>query len=170
MATKPQDKLAGELDAIRAKVTATKAALADLDRQPIAPQDVEHRVDQVVQHLAERMDTSWLGRALASADYQPGSTEDILAEAVIGGRHPGPILTLLFPDLLRDRLVNLIAEHADGSIPLAQRPAERQRLEQDLFDAEVDEERLVIACEQAGLDVLRRVDCDPSVVLATFEV
>lgn len=159
-------KLLSDLSKIRTKIATTKSQLLDLDREPIAPGDVADRVDLVIQHLAGRFDAAWVGSALSFPELDPSNRDDILAEACTGGPSPGVLLAWLFPDLLRERLTELVIEHADGTVPLADRPAERQRLEQDLYSLEVQEENLVVACEESGLEVFRRPDADPSIILA----
>lgn len=157
-------KLASDLDKIRTKITAGKHALSDLDRQPIAPSDVAARVDAVIASLAERLDSDWLGQVLAGAEG-PSDHEDVLEQACHHRPSMGVLLAWLHPDLLRERLAELVAGHATGTVPLGQRHTEKQRFEKDLFAAEVREEEIIVQLEAEGVECLRRADADPSVIL-----
>lgn len=165
MAAADQKKLLAQLDQTRTKISGIKTALAGLDRQPIAPSDVTARVDAVIASLAERLDSDWLGQVLAGAEG-PSDHEDVLEQACHHRPSMGVLLAWLHPDLLRERLVNLATEYATGTIPLADRPAHRQELEAELYRTEVEEERIVVACEESGLEVFRRPDADPSIILS----
>jgi len=83
-----------------------------------------------------------------------------------------PIIGSLLPDLLRARLHDLIDEHADlmdCGPPAEERRAELADVERKLFDAEHQEEKLIVEAESEGIDIARRRDADPAAVLGIFE-
>lgn len=157
------------LETIRQQINAKRSELHALASMPLTPPEVEARVDGLIADWAEQFDTSWLGRQIAA----PGplaSDDDLLGVAMAGSRvKPAPLLATLMPAELRRLMVDAAMEHAGVASPTeAERISRQREIEQALHELEIDEERVVCQLEAAGVEVFRRPDADPSVILSTI--
>lgn len=162
-----------DIDAIRQTIADTKSRLAALDTDPLPIEDAIRAADQAVDQLASRVEI----RGMAGRFFAP--TKGIIDDPVrwmSGALDPagqtradlGPILAFVVPGMLKGALKLAIEQHATAvtpGLPLAKRPAERLRLEKELLSHEREEERLICAAESAGVEVFRRADLNPAVVL-----
>ncbi len=163
------DKLRTEIEAVQGEIEWTKSAplprgeVKNLLNAWISEQGekfpgsqvvsgavTNHRVNIDVLSLSGRMD----GRA--TEGFVTGFAHTDLA----------PLMCYLLGDVLRERLSAELAQvdYQPGP-PAAERPGLIEKLEADLLAQEVVEERLVVEAEAAGLEIPRRLDCNPEVVL-----
>lgn len=162
-----------DIDAIQQKIADTKARLDALSTDPLPVEDAIRAAESAVDQLASRVEIRGLaGRFFA---VHKGIIDDpvrwmsgVLDPAGRTRGDLGPILAFVVPGLLKGALKLAIEQHGKSltpGIPLAKRPAERLRLEKELLQYEREEERLICAAEDAGVEVFRRADVNPAVVL-----
>lgn len=160
--------LTKEIETIRAQIAQLKSELAALRVMPIHPDDLPQRVAKVVKTLAARVDENALG-ALLAASSPPGNQDDPLRLACFVSDQPGILHAWLDPAGLTKKLTALARPHATGAVPLAERPQRQADLERRLFKLEVEEERLIVQAESAGVEIFRRHDLDPLVFFSIEE-
>ncbi len=153
--------------------TETVEALIPLDE---GYEEIERRLEH---HRTHHLDGQ-LAASILNPD--PGSryaTRDLF---VTEGRSVNPeqverrviptILASVSPDALRQWLRRIVEEHAKGQpvgLPRAKRAARLAELDHAIEALEVREEQLIREGEQRGLEVGRRGDARPEVVLADLE-
>jgi len=150
---------------LRSRIASIKSELADLRVAPIHPDDLPTRVAMVVKTLAARVDEATLG-ALVAAATPPGNQDDPLRLACYVSDQPGILHAWLNPADLAKKLTALARPHATGTVPLAERPRLQADLERQLFELETTEEAMIVRAEASGIEVFRRHDIDPAIVLA----
>ncbi|QXP90013.1 hypothetical protein [Methylococcus capsulatus] len=153
------------IETVRAQIAQLKSELSALRVMPIHPDDLPARVAEVVKTLSARVDEATLG-ALVAASTPPGNQDDPLRLACYVSDQPGILHAWLNPTDLTKKLTALARPHATGTVPMAERPQLQADLERRLFEAETAEEALVVQAEAAGIEIFRRPDIDPSIVLA----
>jgi hypothetical protein len=163
----PSANLSHQLAEVRARI-------ADLNRQLSSAHDA--RVPQKV--AVERLD-AWLD-TLAQRQHEKG----LAVEFTFREQGSVSLFSPLFLDeqvesmfawatgkLLRDRLIaELDALYATlpkgGALDVESRAQSETSLTAKLFDFEVEEERLIVAAEQAGMTLNRRPGANPAAILA----
>ena len=154
-----------ELATIRAAIEEKKAELARIARAAVPEVEALARLDVYLEAQAARFDTPRIGfltgpHGLGGADI-----------GVIGGIEAA--LATICRDAMRAELARrvglLYAENGMGAdaVATADRPRLLDEARTALRALEIDEERLIMQAEAAGLDVDRREDADPAVVLET---
>lgn len=156
-----------KLESIRASIASKRAEIAELQHAPLQPAEVESRVDYLIEVCRDQTDLSWLGRQLVDP-RDIDRDDDILATAAAGSRlKTTALFALLAPDALRSVMIESAMPYSSVSSPSqAERIAKQQQLEAEVHALEIDEERTIVALEAAGVEVFRRPDFDPSIVLA----
>jgi len=85
------------------------------------------------------------------------------------GINVAPILCVLFPELIRNKLIELATEAAAGiesGPPLAEREQLKVALLKTRQTLEIEEEAVISSAEEMGFTgFYRRADCDPEIVL-----
>lgn len=153
-----------EIEAIRSQIAQLKNELHQLRHAPIHPDDLPARVAEVVKTLAARVDEGTLG-ALVAASTPPGNQDDPLRAVCYVSDQPGILHAWINPADLTKKLTALARPHATGTVPMAERPQLQADLERRLFGLEVAEEKAICEAESAGIEVFRRADLDPAIVL-----
>lgn len=159
-----------EITAVRERIAETQAQITELENAPLPVSDARESARRTVERMAAKVAETGIGRSFFAAD---GFAEDPI-RGIVGafGQQPdalGPLLAWLYPDALLAALGREIDAAAAGMTsgpPLAKRPPLRKKLEKDLYQLGVEEERLIVAAEAAGTVVYRRPDVDPAIVLA----
>jgi hypothetical protein len=80
----------------------------------------------------------------------------------------GPILAWLFPDLVRQRLHDLLEEQSktlESGPPMPERKEKLEKLEVELYELEEQEEAWIELAEIEDVEIIRRPDIDPFIVL-----
>lgn len=154
-----------DVENIRTKIAAKRAERDEMVDAP--PSRVE---------LAERMDRT-LAMAVAAAERRIASrisSMDYSAETLLSARAQGnsdrvdllpTMIAVLGVDAVRKGLSRFIAEAEDGPTP-AERTARLHAIDAQLLALEQAEERAIRALEAEGVDIVRRGDASPAVVLA----
>lgn len=151
-----QAKLSGELHRIRDKITAAKDGLRSLDEAKTPRDHADAAIDRLIDTHAERGSLA-LGYI---ADGMPLPNNP-------SSRSAFDLLCWLAPELVRAKCcAELDRIYAVGQVqdPQAARSA-RSKLMGELFDLEVEEERLIMQAETLGFPLSRRGDADPRAVL-----
>lgn len=154
--------LTQKIETIRSQIAKLKNELHQLRYMPIHPDDVADRVTEVVKALASDLNESFLGDLVCA----PQADDDIFSRACYHDNRGGVLHAWLDPAGLTKKLTALAGPHAVGTIPLAERAAHQAALERRLFEMETAEEALVVQAESAGIEVYRRPDIDPAIVLS----
>ena len=167
MATKrnpTSQSLPERLDAAREAVQAAREARDAIAALPARNRaETRERLRLVLQAAAEHPAGVLRAHALsAQAGYR---ADGPLLPVTGGGDMAGALAALLGVDRVLELLAPTLATLEDGpdSAERARMLAEADRV---LFDAELAEERTVMALEAQGLPVMRRGDADPRAVLA----
>ena len=136
-----------------------------IERAPVPLEEAVAAVDRHLRHTAETC-----GADALLGDLMGGGGRGAARFPAIENKAMVKLLTAAAADLVRDFLVRRLeaAYSAEGARPLAadERAKSVARLDADLLDAELAEERLIREAERAGLSVLRRADADPRALLA----
>lgn len=169
-----------EVEKLRGEIVIAREELEWLDDAPIPTEEMKARAAEQVRALAAKFEAK---RHLGALSY-PNAGAAELAEmlrlntrTIINGDGDarlgvinidglGPLLAWLMGDLLTARMHAEIDQlgYVAGP-PVAERPARRKALREELRKLEISEEKLIVAAEEAGMFIPRRVDADPAVVL-----
>lgn len=175
-----KESLAAEVTAIRAQITDLREELEAVNEAPQTLEEAKAAADRYVDKLAAEFDlpgkVNWFfsadysGRALLEHERLIYPTDGGMSTVVID---PAPVLAGLFPDLMKKRFHQILTERAKAhghGLSFQARREQKKALEQQLFDLEIREERLVCQAEELGWDGLhRRADVNPAAVLGIFE-
>ena len=156
-----------KLSEIRVQIADIKHSLETSKTAALPLADVEASINATVDSWASRFDADWLGRCFVSPDacMTPESFETACAGedgklAIIMAWHD--------PAGLKQRLITAARPYAASKgMSQQDRPAFIRKQEAQLFRLETEEEHLVCQLERDGLEVFRRPDADPSIILAT---
>ena len=156
-----------KLQTIREQIADLKHSLESSKTAALPLSDVEASINATVDAWASKFDVDWLGRGFASPEavMMPESFETACAgeagkQAIILAWHD--------PAGLKQKLLAAARPYAASKgMATADRPAFIRKQEAKLFDLEVQEEKLVTELERDGLEVYRRPDADPAIILAT---
>lgn len=159
-----------QLAKIRETIALTEQELRAIDQASLPKEDAEDRVSALVQSLAARFDSDFVGRAIVSGKGAVSVT-DLLVAAEVEVDPAEKMLIVaawLHPENLKAKLMAAAQPYiASGknALPVAERPALARKLDQRLHDMAVEEEAMVRELEAQGHDVWRRPGVDPLVVL-----
>lgn len=161
-----------QIDRTRAEIDDIKERLDFLENAPLPANEAKAVADRVIERHGRQYLQDRIGYF-----FHRGYDGDRLLEASDIARGEGttlnmtPLLLGLFPGLVRERLHALIDERAqtlEAGPPWSRRQTERIELEEQLFDAEIEEERLIEQAEAMGLEVYRRPEASPAAILGIF--
>jgi hypothetical protein len=151
---------AGELLDVRAQIIATKKAMAELASAPAASAELKAAVKA---HVADRarMHTPRLrmGSGGVATDWMGG---DVLGPDAVFG-----ILCWLAPNAATDRLMAEVITLTGGQSGVSEADQARREAELGsiLLDLERQEEAILSALIDAGIDCTRRIDASPQAIL-----
>lgn len=125
---------------------------------------------ETIQRLAEFVDNEAAGfdarHRFANAASTSGATPIDITGFQVWKGDAGPLLCWLLGDAIKHRLAELVEEsNLPEGLPADKRPAAIKELEARINALEVEEEAIITDAEAAGMDIPRREDCDPRVVL-----
>lgn len=148
------------IESIKQQLLATENTSAD---QLIAIERVDAYLDRL---KAE----STIPRAIESLTYPDSRTVELVPDWRTNERVE-QLIAWLLPDLLRERLVAAVdafyaSNPAVESMTPADRAQQRERLTSALFEAEVEEERLIVRAEGVGIFLNRRIGANPAAILS----
>ena len=156
-----------KLDEIRVQIADIKHSIESSKSVALPLSDVEASINATVDNWASRFDADWLGRCFVSPDAV--MTPESFETACAGEEGKLAIITAWHdPAGLKAKLIAAARPYAASKgMATADRPAFIRKQEAQLFKLETEEEHLVCQLERDGLEVYRRPDADPAIVLAT---
>lgn len=166
-----------ELASLRHQIEVLREQRARVETAPLSASETRQRIHKLLD--AERQDFE---RRLAyglSAAARPGARiadVDLLTLTCRSERDPDAgvtkqradlagLITFLMGDELRSRLDPVIDALADGGISSSERSERIAEIDAKIHAAETREEELIDEAERAGMQIARRADADPAVVL-----
>lgn len=173
----PPVNLGAEVARVRAGIADLKQAIRRLDSAPMPLEEAKRRVDEALDRMADKYDLQGrIGRAFSPTGHPPAGELFRQWDSLVPGNDSavtdlGPVLAALFHDLIRERLHGLLEKQA-ATMEAGPAPEERRKqradLERRLFEAEVEEERLIERAEAEGIEIYRRADVNPAAVIGIF--
>lgn len=166
-----------KLQKTRATIERLQRERAEIEAAPVSEAEALERVDTFITALAAQARISaddFTRRAYEPPELIPSEGLNVTVQSGLGWadvsfQKVSAVLALVAPGLLRTALENQVREYYAGRKPTLDadaRDAALAELDDKLFTAEVDEERLVEQAQAAGLAVHRRPDADPRAILA----
>ncbi|MFW6028051.1 MAG: hypothetical protein ACOC9Q_00810 [bacterium] len=162
--TQATDDLSGGLQQLRTRIGELQEQIAEVENHAVSKAEALKRLGRWARGAKAR----GIGEMSVNEFIRPAGR----ARIPLTPQSPQPyvfdVLVSLLADGIHDRLAERIEAHYAGcaGITDAEREKRIQKLEGELADLEVAEERLVRTAERAGLPVLRRADASPLIVLA----
>lgn len=153
------------LSAVREQIAAAVGKRQAVEAGPAAREEVLHEIDAAIERKAK----SWRphlgclasgGEGFTLAFGWRDTTADAQAEAMLCALVPEAVRTTL-----REQAEKHIGEHGEG-LPLAERAKRIAELDAERDALELEEEALVRTLERQGLDIDRRGEARPEIVLA----
>lgn len=166
-ANKYETSLAGLAD-IRNAIFDVRSKIAEIEGQALTAAEIEKTITSTVEKWASLVDAGWLGINLANSRHIDAT---MLTTACAGEEDKITcLLAWLHGDELKRRLIEAAMPFAAADGLTADQRAERIReLEAEQHRLEVDEERIVTGLEDRGIEVFRRPDADPAIILAAAD-
>lgn len=171
-----RDGIESRLAEIRTEITEAQDRLADVDDSGVPKAEYTARLNAWVDDMAQTFEreAEYGVSALRLPQPRPRDVHTLAVPVRGGGSYEsiavadaGPMLAFLFGDTLKAKLAEVI--QASGYVegpPTADRPAMRRSLLAELDRLELAEERLIAEAQDIGLDLPRRRDARPEIVLS----
>ena len=156
-----------KLQEIRSQIADLKHSLETTKTAALPLADVEANINAAVDTWASKFDADWLGRCFVSPEAI--MTPESFETACAGEEGKMAIIAAWNdPAGLKKKLIDAARPYAAGKgMSQQDRPAFIRKQEAQLFKLETEEEVLVCQLEADGLEVFRRPDADPGIILAT---
>lgn len=162
------------VSAVRADIVRVKEQIEWTDKASIPCDEARAWVDEEVERLA--IDGDFI-RMVAAQAVMPRNRRFMSLREVLAGqeflRNLNPldrtvsILASIFKEELKANLLEGLDSHEyEAGLPQRERPQRLSELKADLFELECREEALIEDADKRGIEILRRADADPVVVLA----
>lgn len=169
-----------EVDEIRQQIAATRDEVDWIENAPLDREEVKQRVAAAVTRAgAAFLENARLGDVVHRGEIaellEIQGRANLISDAAIAGLDIklAPLLCWLMPDPVTQRICAAIdgGEIAfESGPPTAERPALIEAARERLFSLECDEEQLISDAEEAGIEIGRRADASPEVILDAHEV
>lgn len=156
-----------KLAEIRSQIADLKHSLETSKGAALPLADVEATINATVDTWARKFDADWLGRCFVSPE---AVMMPVSFETACSGEEGKLAIILAWhdPEGLKQKLIAAARPYAaNKGMTQQDRPAFVRKQEAQLFKLETEEEVLVCQLEADGLEVFRRADADPAIVLAT---
>lgn len=173
---KNSTKLVRDLTDLRHRILDVKSEISWLVSAPPPKDELHERISSGIDYAASQFDFS----ALAGELLHRGKMGDLFKitahSAVINGMvslsfDMSPLLCRLFSDEIKNWLsTELNILNYEPGPPTVERPALIDAIRDRLHTLETEEEALISDAEKAGLDVARRTDADPGIILNAHSV
>ena len=153
-----------QLAKLQAKIVQLQEKRAKIERASVPRDEALTKIELTISHNASLVPPAY-GELLspdaptAVLDLVPN---DYVAEA----------LCSLFPDLIREKLIAEVdrrLEERPSGLPTAERPAALAEIDAAIRKFGVEEEQIITEAEAAGIELDRRGDADPHIVLSVVE-
>ena len=169
MTTKKSSDVLALVQLEREKITALQAERHEIAEAPVPRQEALANVRQFLAIRAKDFDRSLTLSSVINPNANPGQQNLILpmidlgTDSVLQG-----LLCRLIPKEIETMMMSAVdthlSEHAAG-LPSAERPARLAELDAKILKHGQREEKLIREAETSGLEIVRRADADPLVVL-----
>lgn len=161
-----QDLMA-DVDAIRVRILNIRRDLRGLERRPISQDEITQRVAVLVENEESTARKAFIPEGLSrQADRE--FVEDGAIRTAAQTSLIGTLAILGFAETIKAALIaEAVAATSGLGISAEDRISLRERLTQDLTDAERLEERIIRDAEARGQQIQRRPDANPAIFLAT---
>jgi len=152
-----------DLEQIRAEIGELKRQREEVINTSLPKAEALERLVEFVDSEADSFGAEY--RFLNAAATPDAAPQDIGAFE-IGRGDTGPLLCWLFGETIKERLSELVEQTKyNEGIPAAEREAAAAEIDRRLLALETEEEEIITSAETAGMDIPRRGDCDPRIVL-----
>jgi hypothetical protein len=153
-----------QLEQLRANIVEFQEERAKIEKASVPREEALNLIERTIAHNASRSLVGYRvllcpGESVASLDLVPNG-------------HVAAALCSFFPDLIRSKLVAEVdrqLEEWPSGLPTAERPGAVAKLEAEIRELGVQEEALILEAEAAGIEIDRRGDADPRIVLSVVE-
>ncbi len=164
---KKQEHSLANLQKLRSKLLDIRREIADLENQALTSAEVSANISATVDKWENLFESGHVGINVANLDFWG---TDLLAVATFGDTPVEKTISLLAwlnPDMLKQKLNEAAKPFASvGGLSREQRQDRIKALESEKHDIEVAEEEMVCQLESDGLEVFRRPDADPAIILS----
>ena len=168
MATTKAIGILAKLVPLREKISALQEARIEVAGAPVSHDEARARVGEHVEAIARGVQDGhhppqskeeWFTRRHFMPGHQPQTSFSSIEQG----------LAIVAPDGLRafllQRLESVLVDMPEG-IATPEREAQLEKMDAELFKLEVEEESVISEFEAVGLDVHRRGDASPAIILA----
>lgn len=164
-----------ELSDLRGRIADAQDRLAELDEAPVPRSEYLERIGGWIDGKARTFAESAEYQVSALRGPAPRFDDVLLGSMPVRGSggpdvavaDAAPLLCWLMGDEIKAKLAETInAAGFEAGPPSADRPKLRRDLEAELRKLELAEERMIEEASEAGIDIPRRHDADPAVILA----
>lgn len=164
---KYETSLAG-LAEIRTRIYDTRQKITEIENQALTASEIEKTITSTVEKWASLVDAGWMGINLANSRHIDAT---MLTTACAGEDDKITcLLAWLHGDELKAKLLDSALPFAAADGLTADQRAERIRdLEAEQHALEIAEEQIISGLESRGVEVFRRPDCDPAIVLLSAD-
>ncbi len=158
--------LAG-LESIRQQIAGIRQQIVEINGQTLTDAEIADAVNRTVDGWASRVDAGWIGINIAN-----GRTADpaMLVTACAGEADKITcLLAWLHGDAIKAKLLDAAMPFASDGETTEQRAERVREMEGEVHQLEIEEEHMVCQLEARGIEVFRRPDADPAIVLGIDE-
>lgn len=168
-----------EVDAIRERISRLRAEREETLHGPLPKAEAIEKMEAAVNRLAAGHEERYAVSECVFGGRDPVGGVRTFFEAM-GNVDPhagkrvktdmAPLLATLFGEQVKRHLRQRIeaAGHPEGP-PAKDRNALAEGMDKQIRGAEIEEETMILQAEEAGIEILRREDCNPAIVLGLPE-
>ena len=169
--TRSANTLKKEIDSLRTRLVECQSEREAIETAPVPRDEAIENVRTFIHRQSERYQRTLAIGSLVGAGSRVDSMTIILPNPIEGLQREqvlGLALCRLAPKAVEETLIAKIDEHLEQhtpGLPSAERPARVEQLQREARDLEREEEQLIRDAEDGGVEILRRSDADPLIVL-----
>jgi hypothetical protein len=153
-----------QLEKLRANIVQLQEERPKIEKASVPRDEALDLIERTISHNASRV-TPMYGVLL-----RPG--ENAAALDLVPNGHVAAALCSFLPNLVRNKLIAEVdrqLEERPSGLPTAERPAALAKIDAAIRKLGVEEEQIITEAEAAGIDLARRGDADPRIVLSVVE-
>ena len=170
-----RNTLKKKIDGLRTRLVECQSECEAIERAPVPRDEEIENARKFIRRQSERYERTLSISGLTRPGGQVGSMTLILPNPIEGLRREQVIelaFCKLVPAAVEEMLIAKIDQHLEQhtpGLPSAERPARLEQLHQETRAIEREEEKMIRAAEDDGVEILRRSDADPLIVLGLDE-
>jgi len=160
-----------EIAEVREQIEARQMERDELQSGYLPETDVRQRISDAIDLTAQKIDAEYGIGALLRSDGRPSDFSLLELHTRVGVYEHSipefaPLVAFLFGDTIKQRLCEFASTLDLPPGPTAaDRPRLIEKIDRKILQLEQKEEALIVAAEQAGLDVMRHPSANPAVIL-----